>query len=65
MIHDAPGAIHPIVQTHEETHRKVLYLEERVGLHSRIRARKERRLLDQLWLYAALPANVAAEVAAR
>ena len=26
---DAPGAVHPIVQTHEETHRKVLYLGRR------------------------------------
>ena len=56
---DAPGAIHPIVQTHEETHRKVLYLGRREWAYiPELELEESERLLDELWSYAALPANV-------
>ena len=56
---DAPGAIHPIIRTHEETGRSALYLGRREwasipGLPSR----DSEALLDELWCFAALEANV-------
>ncbi|MEM7220967.1 MAG: TauD/TfdA family dioxygenase [Pseudomonadota bacterium] len=55
---DAPGASHPILQAHAETGLAVLYLGRRewasipgLTLHD------SEALLDDLWQYAALPAN--------
>ena len=56
---DAPGAIHPIVQTHEETGRKVLYLGRREWAYvPGMPLDESEALLDELWRYAALPENV-------
>jgi len=56
---DAPGAIHPIVQIHEETHRKVLYLGRREWAYiPGLELEESELVLDELWSYAALPANV-------
>ena len=56
---DAPGATHPIIQTHEETGQKVLYLGRREWAYVPGLALEEsEKLLDELWRYAALPANV-------
>jgi len=56
---DAPGAIHQIVQIHEETHRKVLYLGRREWAYiPGLELVESERLLDELWSYAAMPANV-------
>ncbi|MEE4302321.1 MAG: TauD/TfdA family dioxygenase [Pseudomonadales bacterium] len=56
---EAPGAVHPIVQTHPESGRRCLYLGRRewacvVGLP----LEESEALLDELWQYAALEANV-------
>ncbi len=55
---DAPGAIHPIVRTHDETGRKCLFLGRRkdayvVGLS----LEESEMLLDRIWRYATLPQN--------
>lgn len=56
---DAPGAIHSIVQTHEETRRKALYLGRREwAFIPGLSIEESEKLLDELWDYAALPAIV-------
>ena len=56
---DAPGAIHPVVQTHEETGRKALYLGRREWAYvPGLPLDESEALLDRLWSYAALPENV-------
>ena len=56
---EAPGAIHPIVRTHDETQEKVLYLGRRelayvVGLA----LEESEQLLNEVWRYAAMSENV-------
>ena len=56
---EAPGAIHPIVRTHDETQEKMLYLGRRklantVGLA----LEESEQLLDEVWRYAAVSENV-------
>ena len=52
----APGAIHPIIQTHEETGKKVLYLGRREwAFIPGLELEESETLLDELWRYAALP----------
>lgn len=56
---DAPGAIHPIIQTHAETGRNVLYLGRREWAYiPGLSLIDSESLLDELWRYAALPENV-------
>jgi taurine dioxygenase len=56
---DAPGAIHPIVRTHEETARGTLYLGRREWAYiPGLSLDESDALLDELWQYAALPAHV-------
>ncbi len=56
---DAPGAIHPIVMTHEETGSDVLYLGRREWAYiPGLSLEESEQLLDELWRYAALPENV-------
>ena len=56
---DAPGATHPIVQTHDETGRKVLYLGRREwAFIPGLELQESECLLDELWSYAVLPENV-------
>lgn len=56
---DAPGAIHPILQIHEETGRKALYLGRREWAYiPGLSLEESESLLDELWSYAALPAIV-------
>jgi taurine dioxygenase len=56
---DAPGAVHPIVHTHEETGRLALYLGRREWAYvSGLALEESEQLLDELWQYAALPENV-------
>ncbi|MEM1434333.1 MAG: TauD/TfdA family dioxygenase [Pseudomonadota bacterium] len=55
----APGAIHPMVKTHEETGSKVLYLGRREWAYvPGLSLEESNQLLDTLWSYAALPENV-------
>ena len=56
---DAPGAIHPIIRTHEETGRSALYLGRREWAYvPGLPLAESKALLDELWSYAALEANV-------
>jgi len=56
---DAPGAVHPIVHTHEETGRQALYLGRREWAYvPGLPLDESEELLDRLWAYAALPENV-------
>jgi len=56
---DAPGSIHPIVQTHEETGEKVLYLGRREWAYiPGLELEESETLLDEVWQYAALPEYV-------
>lgn len=56
---DAPGAIHPIVRSHDETGRKVLYLGRREWAYiPGLPLQESEELLNQLWRCAALPENV-------
>lgn len=56
---DAPGAVHPIIHTHEETGRKALYLGRREWAYMPgLSLEESEALLDELWRYAALPENV-------
>ena len=56
---DAPGAVHPIVQTHEETGEKMLYLGRREWAYiPGLSLQESERLLDELWTYAARPEHV-------
>ena len=56
---EAPGAIHPIVRTHDETQEEMLYLGRRelayvVGLA----LEESEQLLNEVWRYAAMSENV-------
>ena len=56
---EAPGAIQPIVMTHEETGRKTLYLGRREWAYvPGLPLEDSEMLLDELWSYAALDENV-------
>jgi len=56
---DAPGAVHPIIQKHGETGRKVLYLGRREWAYiPGLELQESEALLDELWSYAALPEAV-------
>ena len=56
---DAPGAIHSIIRTHEETGRSALYLGRREwGYIPGLPLPESEALLDELWSFAALKENV-------
>lgn len=56
---EAPGAVHPIVMTHEETGERALYLGRREWAYiPGLSLEDSEALLDELWSYAALKANV-------
>lgn len=56
---DAPGAIHPIHRTHEESGRSALYLGRREwACIPGLPPRESEALLDELWSFAALEENV-------
>jgi taurine dioxygenase len=56
---EAPGAIHPIVNTHAETGEPTLYLGRREWAYiPGLELDASEALLDEIWSYAALPANV-------
>ena len=56
---DAPGSIHPIVRTHEETGHPALYLGRREWAYiPGLSLSDSEALLDELWSYAALTSNV-------
>lgn len=56
---EAPGAVHPIVKTHEETAERALYLGRREWAYVPGMALEDSEaLLDELWSYAALKSNV-------
>ena len=56
---DAPGAIHPVVRTHEETGARVLYLGRREWAYvPGLSLSESEEILDDLWRFAALPENV-------
>ena len=55
---EAPGAVHPIIITHNETGREALYLGRREWAYiPGLTLEESESLLDQLWSYAALPQN--------
>ena len=55
----APGAIHPVILTHNETGRQALYLGRREWAYvPGLSLSDSEALLDELWAYAALPENV-------
>jgi taurine dioxygenase len=54
----APGAVHPIIRTHEETGKKVLYLGRREwAFIPGLSLDDSETLLDELWSYAATDSN--------
>ena len=56
---EAPGAIHPIVRTHDETQEKMLYLGRRELAYVVDFALEEsEQLLNEVWRYAAMSENV-------
>ena len=56
---DAPGAVHPIVMTHNETGKRALYLGRREWAHvPGLSVEDSEALLDELWSFAALEENV-------
>ena len=56
---EAPGAVHPLVRTHEETGRKCLYLGRREWAYiPGLSLAESEALLDEVWTYATLPENV-------
>lgn len=56
---DAPGAVHPIVMTHEETGKRALYLGRREWAYiPELSLEDSEVLLNELWSYAALDENV-------
>lgn len=56
---EAPGAVHPIVTTHEETGKRTLYLGRREWAYiPGMSLKASETLLDELWSYAALEENV-------
>lgn len=55
---EAPGAVHPIVMTHEETAARTLYLGRREWAYiPGLSLEESEALLDELWTYAATPDN--------
>jgi len=56
---EAPGAVHPIIMTHEETSKHALYLGRREWAYvPGLSLEDSEALLDELWSYAALEKNV-------
>lgn len=56
---DAPGSVHPIIRIHSETSKPALYLGRREwACIPELPLEESEALLDELWLYAALPENV-------
>jgi len=56
---EAPGAVHPIVKTHEETGKRALYLGRREWAYiPGLSLEESEGLLDELWSYAALEKHV-------
>lgn len=56
---EAPGAIHPIVQTHPESGKQMLYLGRREWAYiPGLSLAESESLLDEIWSYAACPENV-------
>ena len=56
---EAPGAIHPIVRTHDETQEKMLYLGRReLAYVVGFALEESEQLLDKVWGYAAVSENV-------
>ena len=56
---EAPGAVHPIVMTHEETGKQTLYLGRREWAYvPGLSLADSEALLDELWSYAALEDHV-------
>ena len=56
---EAPGAVHPIVLTHNETGKRALYLGRREWAYvPGLSLEDSEALLDELWSYAALEENV-------
>ncbi|MEM7078732.1 MAG: TauD/TfdA family dioxygenase [Pseudomonadota bacterium] len=56
---EAPGAVHPIVKTHDESGRRCLYLGRREWAYiPGLTLEESEALLDAIWAYAALPENV-------
>ena len=56
---EAPGAIHPIVRTHDETQEKVLYLGRReLAYVVGFALEESEQLLNEVWRYAAVSENV-------
>ena len=56
---EAPGAIHPIVRTHDETQEKMLYLGRReLAYVVGFALEESEQLLDEVWRYAAMSENV-------
>ena len=56
---EAPGAIHPIVRTHDETEEKVLYLGRReLAYVVGFALEESEQLLNDVWRYAAMSENV-------
>ena len=56
---DAPGAVHPIVRPHDETGQPALYLGRREWAYvPGLSLNDSEALLNELWLYAALPGQV-------
>ena len=56
---EAPGAIHPIVRTHDETQEKVLYLGRReLAYVVGFALEESEQLLNEVWRYAAMSGNV-------
>jgi taurine dioxygenase len=53
---DAPGAMHPLVRTHEKTHRNCLFLGRRQSAYIiGLPLDESERLLDELWAHASQP----------
>ena len=56
---EAPGAIHPIVKTHDETQEKMLYLGRReLAYVVGFALEESEQLLNEVWRYAAMSENV-------
>ena len=56
---EAPGAIHPIVRTHDETQEEMLYLGRReLAYVVGFALAESEQLLDEVWHYAAMSENV-------
>ena len=56
---EAPGVVHPMVKTHEETGRRCLYLGRREWAYiPGLALAESEALLDTVWSYATLPQNV-------